>query len=111
MAETNMLMLLNRYNEWADQIETSLFNWVDPDEGWKLHPYQHYPLANFASVFAMCMGYLAFVLIGSWIMKNDRIPAFNTSMIQFFYNPLQIIVCSYMCIEAALQAYRNVSLS
>lgn len=35
------------------------------------------------------------------------IPAFNTSALQFVYNPLQVICCSYMCLEAGIQAYRN----
>ncbi len=29
--------------------------------------------------------------------------------LQFFYNISQVALCSYMCIEAAIQAYRNVS--
>lgn len=39
------------------------------------------------------------------------VPAIKTSPIQFVYNPLQVIVCSYMCLEAAIQAFRNVSLA
>lgn len=57
--------LLDRYNAWANTTEVALFNWVDPDGGWKLHPMQDYPLANFASVYAICMGYLLFVILGT----------------------------------------------
>jgi hypothetical protein len=28
--------------------------------------------------------------------------------LQFFYNISQVALCSYMCIEAVFQAYRNV---
>jgi hypothetical protein len=38
------------------------------------------------------------------------VPAVNTSALQFIYNPIQVIICSYMFMEAAIQAYRNVSL-
>ncbi|KAL3671740.1 hypothetical protein V7S43_003650 [Phytophthora oleae] len=34
-------------------------------------------------------------------------PAIKTSPIQFIYNPVQFIVCSYMCMEAAIQANRT----
>jgi len=42
-------------------------------------------------------------------MKSG-VPAMNTSALQFVYNPIQIALCSYMCIEAGIQAYRNVSI-
>lgn len=102
-----LAQLLEKYYEWSSRQERIIFDWVDPNGGYKLNPYQHYPLANFASIFAICCGYIACVVVGTWIMKSPKIPAFNTSMIQFFYNPLQIIVCSYMCVEAAIQAYEN----
>ncbi|GMF11531.1 unnamed protein product [Phytophthora lilii] len=35
------------------------------------------------------------------------IPAIKTSPIQFIYNPIQVIACSYMFMETAIQAYRN----
>ena len=36
------------------------------------------------------------------------IPAIKTSPLQFIYNPLQVVLCSYMCMEAGILAYRNV---
>lgn len=39
-------------------------------------------------------------------MKSG-VPALNTSALQFIYNPLQVVVCAYMCVEAGIQAYRN----
>jgi hypothetical protein len=42
-------------------------------------------------------------------MKNAQ--PVNLYGLQFFYNISQVALCSYMCIEAAIQAYRNVSLS
>lgn len=42
-------------------------------------------------------------------MKNSNIPAVKLYGLQFFYNISQVALCSYMCIEALVQAYRNVS--
>lgn len=99
--------MLQSYYEWADATEQKLLDWVDLEGNHKVHPMADYPLANFASVYAICVGYLLFVIFGTAIMKAG-VPALNTSALQFIYNPLQVIVCSYMCLEAAIQAYRNV---
>ncbi|KAI9905915.1 hypothetical protein PsorP6_013574 [Peronosclerospora sorghi] len=98
--------LLQSYYKWANATEVKLLDWVDPEGGWKVHPMADYPLANFASVYAICIGYLLFVIFGTAIMKLG-VPAIKTSPLQFVYNPVQVIACSYMCVEAAIQAYRN----
>lgn len=41
-------------------------------------------------------------------MKNTNLPAVKLYGLQFFYNISQVALCSYMCIEAVVQAYRNV---
>ncbi|ETP48749.1 hypothetical protein F442_05589 [Phytophthora nicotianae P10297] len=98
--------LLQTYYEWANATEIKVLDWVDPDGGWKVHPMADYPLADFASVLAICVGYILFVVFGSALMKLG-IPAIKTSPIQFIYNPIQVIACSYMFMETAIQAYRN----
>ncbi|TMW57522.1 hypothetical protein Poli38472_003447 [Pythium oligandrum] len=98
--------LLESYYGWANNVEEKLLTFLDPTEAYKLHPMKDYPLANFASVYAMCLGYLAFVILGTAIMKAG-VPAIKTSGLQFLYNPFQVLICSYMCVEAAIQAYRN----
>ncbi|KAG6592792.1 Elongation of very long chain fatty acids protein [Phytophthora cinnamomi] len=98
--------LVQNYYEWANATEIKVLDWVDPEGGWKVHPMADYPLASFASVFAICVGYVLFVVFGSALMKLG-VPAFKTSPIQFIYNPIQVIACSYMFVETAIQAYRN----
>nr|AHG94992.1 delta-9 fatty acid elongase [Pythium aphanidermatum] len=98
--------LLESYYGWANATEEKLLSFLDPSEQYKLHPMKEYPLANFASVYAICVGYLAIVILGTAIMKAG-VPAFNTSALQFIYNPFQVLICSYMCVEAGIQAYRN----
>lgn len=48
-------------------------------------------------------------MIPQYVMKNSNIPAVKLYGLQFFYNISQVALCSYMCIEAFVQAYRNVS--
>ncbi|KAG6959654.1 hypothetical protein JG688_00009994 [Phytophthora aleatoria] len=96
------LDLLQNYYEWANATEIKVLDWIDPEGGWKVHPMADYPLADFVSVFAICVGYVLFVVFGSL-----GIPTMKTSPIQFIYNPIQVIACSYMFVETAIQAYRN----
>lgn len=96
------------YKQWADVQEDALLTWLDPSQGYKLSPMKDYPLMDFASAFAVCVAYLAFVVVGTLVMKAG-VPAIKTSAVQFVYNPLQVVLCSYMCVEAGIQAYRNVS--
>ncbi|KAG3136255.1 hypothetical protein PI126_g17898 [Phytophthora idaei] len=105
-AEAMASDLLQNYYEWANATEIKVLDWIDPEGGWKVHPMADYPLADFASVFAICVGYVLFVVFGSVLMKLG-IPTMKTSPIQFIYNPIQVIACSYMFMETAIQAYRN----
>lgn len=57
--------MLQQYYDWAEGMEQKLFAWVDPNGGYKVHPMADYPLANFASVYAICVGYLLFVILGT----------------------------------------------
>jgi elongation of very long chain fatty acids protein 4 len=98
--------LWDTYKQWADVQEDALLSWLDPSGGYKLSPMQNYPLSDFASAFAVCVAYLTFVVVGTLVMKAG-VPAIKTSALQFVYNPLQVVLCSYMCVEAGIQAYRN----
>lgn len=98
--------LFQNYKNWADVQEEKLLSWFDPTLSYKQSPMQHYLFADFASAFGICCVYLAFVVFGTLAMKAG-VPAIKTSAIQFVYNPLQVLLCSYMCVEAIIQAYRN----
>jgi hypothetical protein len=60
--------VLQQYYQWAEVQEQKVLDFMDPSGSYKFHPGAHYPLANFASVFAICVGYLFFVIFGtvSW---------------------------------------------
>lgn len=89
-----------------DSIGEGILSWADPNndvrgytEGWFL--------TDFRSAALVAIYYVAFVVVGSAIMKSGVLPAMDPYPIKFFYNISQIMLCSYMTIEAALLAYRN----
>nr|CCA25115.1 elongation of very long chain fatty acids protein pu [Albugo laibachii Nc14] len=94
------------YKQWADTQEYKILSWFDESEKYMFSPMRHYPLADFATAIAICVGYISFVMFGTIIMKA-ACPRINTRPIQFLYNPIQVVLCSYMCVEAGIQAYRH----
>ncbi|CAM9107941.1 unnamed protein product [Discosporangium mesarthrocarpum] len=51
------------------------------------------------------LGYLAFVVIGRKVM--DKREPVDSYPVRFVYNMVQVILCSYMCVEATVIAYRQ----
>ncbi|CAK4104176.1 unnamed protein product [Aphanomyces euteiches] len=94
------------YDAWATPIGDRILDFMDPSGGYKLSSIASWPLGDFSTALAVAMAYLAFVVIGTLIMKAG-VPAINITALQFIYNPIQVILCSYMCVEAGVQAYRN----
>ncbi|CAM9692881.1 unnamed protein product, partial [Ectocarpus fasciculatus] len=61
-------------------------------------------LTDFPTALAIAICYLLFVLFGSLIMSFlPAIPGLYP--LKFLYNVTQIMLCSYMCIEAGIRAY------
>eukprot|EP00560_Eucampia_antarctica_P000700 CAMPEP_0197839908 /NCGR_PEP_ID=MMETSP1437-20131217/44929_1 /TAXON_ID=49252 ORGANISM="Eucampia antarctica, Strain CCMP1452" /NCGR_SAMPLE_ID=MMETSP1437 /ASSEMBLY_ACC=CAM_ASM_001096 /LENGTH=279 /DNA_ID=CAMNT_0043449369 /DNA_START=105 /DNA_END=944 /DNA_ORIENTATION=- len=92
------------YFETVDKIGDAILDWVDPEkvnlgytEGWWL--------TDFRTAASIALGYLAFVLVGSLLMKV--LPAMDPYPIKFAYNVSQIFLCAYMTVEGFLLAYRN----
>ncbi len=63
-------------------------------------------LCDFRSAMTVALIYVAFVLIGSTVMKSG-VPAIDPYPIKFIYNVSQIFLCAYMTIEAGFLAYRS----
>ncbi|RLN37248.1 hypothetical protein BBJ28_00022484 [Nothophytophthora sp. Chile5] len=114
--ESMAAALLQSYKQWADAMDVTLMDWVDPTLQYRQSPMQEYFLADFGTVFALCVAYLTFVVFGTvrtshvwlvFLIMKSGMPALKTSPIQFIYNPLQVVLCSYMTVEAIMQAYRN----
>lgn len=62
-------------------------------------------MTDFYTAFHIAAAYVAFVAIGSLIMRF--LPAMDPYPIKFFYNVSQIFLCAYMTVEAGILAYRN----
>jgi elongation of very long chain fatty acids protein 4 len=95
---------MDAYFQTVDAIGNAILQWVDPDKetlgytvGWAF--------TDFNVAFSIALGYLAFVFVGSFVMKF--LPAFDPYAIKFIYNVSQIFLCAYMTVEAFLLAYRN----
>lgn len=67
---------------------------------------QSYPLTDFSTAAKIAIGYLCFVFFGSLIMKNSK-PIGGLYGVKFAYNMVQVMLCSYMCIEAFMQAWKS----
>jgi len=95
---------MDAYFETIDKIGDAILNWVDPEkvtlgytEGWFL--------TDFRSAGSIALAYLAFVFVGTFVMK--MLPAQDPYPIKFVYNVSQIFLCAYMTVEAFLVAYRS----
>ena len=68
----------------------------------------NWPLAKFEDAFLIAICYLLFVFFGSLIMSQRSIPQVKGLYpFKFLYNMSQVMLCSYMCIEAGVQGYKN----
>lgn len=94
------------YMSTAEAIGESILSWADPDNKFRGYT-EGWPLTDFSTALGIALVYLTFVVLGSLIMKSDAIPAIDPYPIKFFYNVSQIMLCSYMFIEAGLLAHRN----
>jgi len=91
------------YREFSTKLGETIITWARP-EGWPVSPTSSWPLANFEYALAIAVCYLTFVFLGQIIMP--MLPAVRGLYpFKFAYNMLQVMLCSYMCIEAGVRAY------
>lgn len=89
-----------------DKIGDAIIAWARP-EGWRVSPLtETYPLTDFSTAASIAIAYLCFVFIGKAVMKNfSAVPGLYP--LKFVYNILQVMLCSYMAIQAGVEAVRN----
>lgn len=90
-------------NAYINQIGDSIIEWARP-EGWPEGPTKDWPLAKFEFALPIAVGYLLFVFLGQIIMPFLP-PIKGLYPFKFAYNMIQVMLCSYMCIEAGVRAY------
>ena len=93
------------YIDLVTKIESSIISWARPAHFPVPGPMSSWPLATGLESFSIAFGYLAFVAVFSLIMKSaPKIP--NLYGLKFAYNMVQVMLCSYMSIEAGMQAWK-----
>lgn len=86
------------------KIEAEILEWARP-EGWGVSPLVTYPLTDFSTAVKIAVGYLLFVVVGKMVMREAK-PVTGLYGVKFAYNVVQVMLCSYMCIEAMVQAWK-----
>lgn len=96
---------MNSYLAKMDALGESILQMIDPEKQW-LGYTEGWAFTQFSVAGTIALAYVAFVVIGSTVMKSG-VAAIDPYPLKFVYNVSQIMLCSYMTIEAFLLAYRN----
>jgi len=70
-------------------------------------PVKDWPLSSFSTAASIAGAYLAFVFVGSLLMRAYPGDGVKLYGVAFLYNIAQVMLCSYMCIEASIVARRS----
>jgi len=86
---------------WFVETDTATFRSSYP------RPTKDWPMASFSAATSVAIAYLAFVFVGRIVMSAIAPLDTLTYPVRFIYNIVQMMLCSYMTIEAGALAYRN----
>lgn len=99
--------MVDRYYEWSQTIGDAIVKWAQPEDVAPA-PTLDWPFVHFGSALAITTAYLSFVFLGSAVMRAQPKGFAETFYrVRFAYNMVQVMLCSYMAIEAFLVAYRS----
>lgn len=87
------------------ELGDKILKYADPDDKF-VGATKGWPFTDFTFAFSVAIAYVSFVAIGSTVMKCG-VPAMDPYPLKFVYNVSQIMLCSYMTLEAFMVAYRN----
>jgi elongation of very long chain fatty acids protein 4 len=105
---------MDAYKVWADQAGRDLLEFATDGELYSSKgksivpmPTEQWPLTGFTEAFGIAMMYFAFVVFGRIIMTI--LPPLDkyTYPLRFVYNVAQVMLCSYMTVEAGMVAARH----
>jgi hypothetical protein len=96
---------MDNYVASMNSFGESILQFADPDSEWRGYT-NGWLFTDFATAGTVAGLYVAFVVIGSAVMKAG-VPAMDPYPLKFVYNVSQIMLCAYMTIEAFMLAYRN----
>lgn len=65
-------------------------------------------MTDFSTAATIAICYLCFVFLGKLVMDREGAsPVGGLYGVKFAYNMIQVMLCSYMCIEALVQAMKS----
>lgn len=101
--------VMKMYEDFVVGLTDSLITWARPDHFPKTPgPMANWPMASGYEAVSIALGYLAFVFVATAIMRNPAMPSIpGLYGFKFIYNMVQVMLCSYMAIEAGIQAYKS----
>lgn len=91
----------------VDEIGDKIVAWAFSGTELNDMPVQGFPLAKLSSALAVVASYLTFVLVGAAVGRLTPGNGVKLYGLSFTYNIVQVMLCAYMCIEAAMLATRN----
>jgi len=100
------LLTIEPVGQQLDNLETFIFSHIDPT-GAVRAPTNGWFLTDLRSAGYVAIGYLVAVFFFSFVMSFKFMPKLDPYPLKFCYNVSQIMMCSYMCVEAGVIAYRN----
>jgi len=98
---------LDQYYAYTDSVAESIISWVQDGASYPPAPTAEWPVARLGTALLIAGAYLAFVAFGRVIM--GAMSDFKDALypFRFVYNMAQVVLCSYMAVEAFLVAYRQ----
>lgn len=102
-----MMSSLENYFAATGSIGDAMIAFFNEDQNLS-PPTKDWPLAHFGSALVIVGIYLGFVVFGSAVMYQQK-SGYSESLygIRFVYNLVQMVLCSYMAIEAIFIPYRQ----
>jgi elongation of very long chain fatty acids protein 4 len=97
---------MQQWKNFADWSSGAILEWARP-AGHAVSPMANYPLASGYAAWSIAFGYLLFVFVFSSIMKSRGKKIDGLYGFKFVYNVAQVMLCSWMCIEAGVQAWKH----
>lgn len=97
----------NAYYAWADKVGDAILKMAQPDAV-ATPPTKEWAFTHFGTALAISIAYLSWVFFGSMVMRTQKTGfAEKLYPVRFAYNVVQVMLCSYMAIEAFTVAYRE----
>jgi len=102
--EKKMDVYFSLFVEKTQPIGDIIIQWAKPSSFPVESPTSAWYLTDFSTALAIAIVYLSFVFVGRIVMsKCPAVPGLYP--IKFAYNMAQVMLCSYMSIEAGMKAY------